>query len=395
MRARLIQLPEKQSFFLFGVRGSGKTTLLRQRWSSETTAYVINLLNPETEDRFSRRPESLIAVVNSLPSSVTHIIIDEIQKAPRLLNVIHHLIETSRFHFVMTGSSARKIKYGAANLLAGRAFVYHLHPFSALECDPLDFNLNHYLQWGMLPKIHALRNDEERFQFLQAYSLTYLKEEIWAEHLVRRLEPFRQFLEVAAQSNGTIINYASIARDSGIDDKTAKEYFSVLEDTLLGVMLPPFHHSFRKRLHQKPKFYFCDTGIVRALTRTLTVELLPQTSVYGAVFEHFIILEAMKLAQYYFPEYRFSYLRTKDDLEIDLVVERPGRPLLLIEIKSTTDIKSEHLRTLAKVSSDPHLGPCEAVCISQEPYPRQEGPIKIMPWKEALIECFTPHRTKG
>ena len=218
-----------------------------------------------------------------------------------------------------------------------------------------------------------------------AYAYTYLKEEIAAEQLVRRLDPFRRFLEVAAQCNGKIINYSQISRDVGVDDKTVQEYFSTLEDTLIGFFLEPFLHSFRKRLSHKPKFYFFDLGVTKALARTLTLELRPSTSAYGEAFEHFIILEALKLASYFKPEYRFSYIRTKDDMEIDLVVERPGQPLLLIEIKSSRQVREEDLKTLAVVAKD--LGG-EAICLSNDLLPKTINDVQVLPWQQGLSHFF-------
>jgi predicted AAA+ superfamily ATPase len=282
---------------------------------------------------------------------------------------------------VMTGSSARKLKRGGANLLAGRAFVYHLFPLSYRELGS-QFELEETLQRGTLPKVSSFVNDNEKIQFLQAYTYTYLKEEIWAEHFINKLDPFRRFLEVAAQCNGKIINYANIARDVGVNDKTVKEYFSILEDTLIGFFLEPFEHSFRKRLSLKPKFYFFDTGVTRALARLLSVPLSTSTSAYGEVFEHFIILECLKLSSYLQPEYRFSYLKTKDDAEIDLVVERPGKPILFIEIKSSNNVRPEDLSTFSKLTQS--FDQCEAICLSRDPHPKRFDHITIMPWKEGL-----------
>ena len=190
----------------------------------------------------------------------------------------------------MTGSSARKLKHGGANLLAGRAFVYNLYPFSYLELKK-DFHLETALQYGLLPEIYNLSTNKERELFLKAYTNTYLKEEVWAEQLVRQLNPFRRFLEVAAQCNGKIINIAKLSRDVGVDDKTIKQYFSILEDTLLGFYLEPFKHSFRKRLSMKPKFYWFDTGVSRALNNLSQIPLTASTNAFGNAFEHFIILE--------------------------------------------------------------------------------------------------------
>ncbi len=323
----------------------------------------------------------------ALDDRIQYVIIDEIQKLPKLLDSVHQLIESTNKVFIMTGSSARKLRHGGANLLAGRAFVYNLYPFTALELGK-DFDLDATLRWGTLPAIiHKMHSEEDKSLFLQAYAQTYLKEEIWLEQFIRKIDPFRKFLEVSAQCNGQIINFSNMAKDIGIDDKTIKQYFSILEDTLMGFMLEPFHGSFRKRLHSRPKFYFFDTGVCRALTRMLSVPLKKSTTDYGNYFEHFIILECIRLANYYYPEYRFSYLKTKDDVEIDLIVERPGEKILCIEIKSSDNMREDKLSSFMNLVKD--IENSEAICISQEPRAKKIGGIMVLPWMDALVKYFT------
>lgn len=386
MFPRIVPLERTYSFFLFGARGTGKSTWLQHCFPAEST-YWINLLDLAEEETFSNNPNELYHRVLALPETITHVGIDECQKIPKLLDVVHRLLETPGCNkiFILTGSSARKLKYGGANLLAGRAFVYHLFPFSFLEVGDT-FELTQALHWGLLPKPCSLSSEAQKISFFQAYTNTYLKEEVWAEHLIRKLPPFRHFLEVAAQANGKIINYANIARDVNIDDKTVNTYFSILEDTWLGFFLHPYHHSFRKRLSEKPKFYFIDVGIARALSKTLSIETQPGTSYYGELFEQFIITECFKLSQYFFPEYRLHYLRTKDDAEIDLVITRPGKPLLCIEIKSSTNITKYDLKKLIKLTKD--LGECEAVCFSQDPYAKKIEHVHVVPWKIGIQTYF-------
>ena len=385
MWQRKINFLKNRSFFLFGARNTGKSTLLKQFFTPDHTLWL-DLLDPLEEAQFSNNPNQLKALVAALPVSMTHVVIDEIQKVPALLDGVHHLIENTDKKFIMSGSSARKLKYGGANLLAGRAFVYHLYPFSFVELGA-DFNLNRTLQFGLLPEIYLSQTDQERSLFLQAYAHTYLKEEVWAEQLVRRLNPFRKFLEVAAQCNGKIINIANIARDVGVDDKTIKQYFSILEDTLLGFYLEAFQNSFRKRLSSKPKFYWFDPGVVRALTQLSQVPLQEGTSGYGDdAFEHFIILEFVKLSSYYNREFRLSYLKTKDDAEIDLVVERPGNSLLCVEIKSSSNVQLEDLTSFCQLTKE--LPNCEAVCLSRDSRVKQYDHVKVMPWQEGVLYCL-------
>jgi len=358
---------------------------LKHTFESKNTLWI-DLLDPSFEERYSRDPASFKQEVLALDQNVKYIVIDEIQKLPKLLDLVHQLIEDTDKIFIMTGSSARKLKHGGANLLAGRAFVYNLFSFTSIELGK-DFDLNSALHWGTLPAVvYKMQDDSEKTSFLQAYAQTYLKEEIWLEQFIRKIDPFRKFLEVSAQCNGQILNLSNIANDVGVDDKTIKQYFSILEDTLMGFMLEAYNGSFRKRLHSKPKFYFFDTGVCRALSRMLSVPIEKSTSYYGDVFEHFIILECIRLASYYFPEYRFSYIKTKDDVEVDLVVDRPGEKLLCIEIKSTDNVREDKLSSFANLVKD--IPNSEAICISQEPRAKKTGDIIVLPWQIALNRYF-------
>ena len=312
--------------------------------------------------------------------------IDEIQKIPKLLDIVHNLIETTDKKFILTGSSAKKLKHGGANLLAGRAFLYHLYPMTYLEVGG-QFNLSHALQYGMLPKTFELSKASAKQNFLETYVNLYLKEEVWAEKFVRDLEPFRHFLTVSAQANGKIINFANIAKDVGVRDTIVQDYFSILEDTLIGYFLQPFHHSFRKRLSKKPKFYYFDTGVSRALSGLIELPLAEQTHGYGDAFEHFIINQCVQLSSYRHRNYRFSYLSTKDDAEIDLVVERPGEKILFIEIKSADNVEERHLSALKSLSKD--FGDCESVCFSRDPYAKQFDHITVYPWEIGVEKYFS------
>lgn len=382
---RLLQLPLKDSFFLFGARNTGKSTMLKHVFG-EKKALWIDLLNTDEEERYAMEPMKFKQEVLSLDKAIKYVIVDEIQKLPRLLDLIHQLIESTDKIFIMTGSSARKLRHGGANLLAGRAFVYNLYPLSALEINK-QFDLDDALRFGTLPSVvYKMKTVKKKISFLQAYAQTYLKEEIWLEQFIRKIDPFRRFLEVSAQCNGQVVNFSNIAKDVGVDDKTIKQYFSILEDTLMGFFLEPFNTSFRKRLDSKPKFYFFDPGVCRALTRTLTIPMKKSTSDYGCAFEHFIILECMRLASYYYPEYRFSYIRTKNDVEIDLVVERPGKKILCIEIKSSDNVHEDKLAAFINLVKD--LENSEAICISQEKRARKIGSVTVLPWLDALGKYF-------
>jgi predicted AAA+ superfamily ATPase len=380
MFQRLLDLPGKNSFFLFGARGTGKTTLLTARYPG-SESYFIDLLDPDAEEAFGREPRELERRVHALPASTVRVVVDEVQKVPRLLDLVHRLIETTPLQFVLTGSSGRKLRRGASNLLAGRAFVHNLYPLTHREIGP-SFDLASALRWGTLPKVFQFTDPEDRNRFLRSYALTYFQEEIRAEQVVRRLDPFRQFLEVAAQSNARILNFSKIAEDVGVDTKTVQSYFTILEDTLVGSLLPAYHASVRKRQRKGPKFYYFDTGVRRALERTLTVDLREGTYAFGEAFEHFVILEIMRLSTYAANDWRFSYLKTDGEAEIDLIVERPGMPKALVAIKSTDRVGERDVSALNRFL--PALRPAEAFCLSRDPNGKKIGAVWCLPWQEGI-----------
>ena len=382
MISRHLQPTASRSFFLFGARGTGKTTFLREHFAREEVLWI-DLLLPEVEDRYASRPRLLAEQIAARPDPAGWVIIDEVQKVPKLLDVVHSQIESAGTRFALTGSSARKLKRGTVNLLAGRAFVYHLFPFTTAELGT-SFDLETALAFGTLPGLLELQTPEEKADFLRAYALTYLKEEVWGEHLVRNLDPFRAFVEVAAQCNGELINYARIARDVGVDTKTVQSYFQILEDTLLAYMLEPYHRSVRKRQSQAPRFYLFDTGVCRALSRTLNIPLNPGTYAFGRAFEHFVVTEALRRNDYLKKDFRFSHLRTKDGAEIDLVIERPGQPTVLVEIKSSPQVDPTDVRHLAAFCQD--IPDSVSVCLSREPIPRVVNDVRILPWEQGLDE---------
>ena len=380
---RLINPLKTNSFFIFGARGTGKSTFLGNYFPQDETILWIDLLNPEEEDRYARNPLELAGNLDVEPGKIKWVVLDEIQKVPKLLDVVHSRIESGGTRFAMTGSSARKLKREETNLLAGRAFVYNLFPLTHRELGE-SFNLDSALMYGTLPGLLKFNSSEEKMSFLRAYALTYLKEEIWGEHIVRKLDPFRKFIEIAAQCNGEIINFANIARDVGVDIKTVQSYFEILEDTLLGFTLEPYHQSIRKRQRQAPKFYLFDTGVRRALDRTLTIDLKQGTYAYGKAFEHLVITEAVRLNEYQQKDFRFSYLRTKDDAEIDLVVERPGASTALVEIKSTPQVDDRDTRSLERFAAD--MPKSEAFILSKDPKAKRIGKVKAFPWQQGLKE---------
>ena len=385
---RLIKPSENNSLLLFGARGTGKSTWLKSEFLQNKTHLYINLLDPDEEARLSRSPGELLQQIDALVDKPAWVVIDEVQKIPKLLDVVHMILESERkILFALTGSSARKLRRGQANLLAGRAFVYHLHPFTHIELGE-GFLLDEVLSWGSLPKIFSLENAADKQLFLKTYTQTYLKEEIVAEQVVRKLDPFRQFLNVCAQHNGEVINYSSLARDVGVETVTAQSYFQILEDTLIGYLLPAYHRSLRKRQGQNPKFYFFDLGIKRQLDGTILQPPVEGTYGYGKNFEHFVIVEIIRLNDYYGKDFRLSYLRTKDGAEIDLIVERPGAPVALIEIKSKKTMSELDLRTL-KVFKKDFGNQTEAYCLSQDPVAKLIDGVHVLPWQEGIKALFS------
>lgn len=380
---RLCHLPEHNSFFLFGARGTGKTTLLRQS-PFLASALWIDLLDSETEESYALRPGLLQEQAEALPKG-SWIVIDEVQKLPKLLDQVHLILGRRQIYFALTGSSSRKIKRGGADLLAGRAWTFHLYPFTARETGST-FDIDQALAWGTLPQLNQLGTSADRARYLRSYTHTYLKEEILVEQLVRNLDPFRLFLPLAAQMDTQMVSYTNIARDTGVDYKTIQNYYQILVETNLGFFLEPFDRSVRKVQYQSPKFYFFDTGVKRALQRRLTVPLQDRTSEYGEAFESWFLNECHRLNHYLELDYAFSYLRTKDDVEVDLVIDRPGQALVLVEVKSATAVDERHIRNLVRFQDD--FPDAELICVARVPQAQKIGRVLVLPWNEALYHLF-------
>ena len=376
---------KNKSYFLFGARGSGKSTFLEQNYREENRL-LYDLLDPQVRDELSLYPNRFKEEILSQQHKDKIILVDEIQKVPKLLDLVHQLIFKDKRQFVLTGSSARRLKQQGVNLLAGRAIVYSLFPFSYLELEE-QFSLEKALTRGLLPESYFSDSEQEYQEYLRAYCLTYLEKEIQQEQWIRKLDPFRRFLQIAGQSNGKIINRSAIARDVGVDDMTVENYFEILVDTLLGFHLPSFHRSVRKQQRVAPKFYLIDCGIQRALSRTLQIPLKESTSVYGDAFEHFIILEVYKLISYKRLDWEMHYIKTRDNVEIDLVIERPGKPLLMIEIKSKELVHAQDIKALRSLGFD--LDPeAEKYLLSQDPLTRDMEGVSCMHWKNGLAAIF-------
>lgn len=385
MVKRLCKPLISDSFFLFGARGVGKSTFISQQFLgvAEGTCWTIDLLNDDQFERYLRRPSLIESDLEAFESKPEWVFIDEVQRLPELLNHVHRLIEKKKQKFILSGSSARKLKKLGSNLLAGRAFVNSLFPLTHLELGP-NFSLERVLHWGSLPKI-LNATPEQGAAFLRSYIQVYMKEEILFEQWIRDLEPFHNFLEVGAQMNGKIVNFSKIAKEVGVDPKTLVNYYSILEDTYLGFFLPAFHQSVRKQQASHPKFYFFDLGVKRALERVLNDRFSPGSYAFGDAFEHFVIAEFYRLNQYFQKDFKLSFFRTKEGREIDLILSR-SRKTYLIEIKSRDRVDFDEVKKFKLLAAE--FSGAEAYYLSRDPTPTLEHGVRCLPWAQGLKEIL-------
>ena len=323
---------EEESVFLFGARQTGKTTFLLDKYPD---AIFVDLLETDLLDRYRKKPALLREAYQNQPEG-SLIIIDEIQQVPELLNEVHWLITRKHLRFILCGSSARKLRREGVNTLGGRAIPYFMYPLVSAEIP--DFDLDRAVRNGMLPR-HYLKKDAT--SLLKAYVGVYLKEEIQAESLVRNLANFSRFLEIAAITDGEMVNYQNIASDCGVSANTVKEYFQILEDSLLGFTVPAYTKQKKRRLVQSPRFYLFDVGVTNYLLgRT---KLRPGTPEYGHAFEHLIMQEIVAYLGYSNSAAKLSYWRTYTQIEVDAVL---GDAQVAIEIKSAVEVQNKHLKGL-------------------------------------------------
>ena len=357
--------PAKKSFFLFGPRGTGKTTWVR---SSFPDAVYIDLLEAGLFNELTADPQRL---GNLIPSGFDgRIIIDEVQRIPELLNEVHRLIESRKYCFVLTGSSARKLRQRGTNLLAGRALTFSMYPLSAQELGG-DFRLKHSLQFGQLPAVYG---EEDPGKYLEAYVMTYLEEEIRQEGLTRNLSAFARFLEAASFSQGSVLNISNVARECHIERKTVENYFSVIEDLMIAYRIPVFSRRAKRRLTQHPKFYFFDTGIYRTIRPMGPLDSTDE--VEGIALETLLLQEMIALNSSLDYGYRFFYWRTSSGHEVDFVLYGP-RGLLAFEIKRTAQVKTPMLKGLKAFLRD--YPDASAHCIYMGTRHTQEDGIDIIP----------------
>lgn len=359
-----------ESFFLWGPRQTGKSTLLRATYGD---VRWIDLLKSEEFRRYLAHPELLREEVEAAgPGAGRQIVIDEIQKVPALLDEVHWLIENRGLRFALCGSSARKVKRGAANLLGGRAVRYELHGLTAGELGR-EFDLDRMLNCGYFPHIYQAGRPR---RLLDAYIADYLKEEVAAEGVVRSLPAFSDFLDIAAFSDGEIVNFSNIARECGVSSHTVKNYFSILEDTLLARWLPVYRKRPKRRVIGAPKFYFADVGLVNRLARR--GKLLAGSEMYGKAFENWVFHELSAFLGYRECDVELCYWRLASGVEVDFVL---GDMEAAIEVKSTERVHSGHLKGLRSLVAD-YPRTKRRIVVCREPRARKTSDgIEIMPAK--------------
>lgn len=355
LRRQLLEATKSNSIFLFGARQTGKSTLLKSLFPD---AISFDLLNSDVKNRFEQRPALLYEVLKHEPDNAL-VIIDEIQQVPELLNEVHRLIFDKQMRFVLCGSSARKLRRKGYNTLGGRAVPYYLYPLVSAEIP--DFNLDRALNHGLLPAHYDASSPS---MLMSAYLDVYLREEIKAEALVRNMKSFNQFLTIAAMTNGEMVNYNNIASDCGVSANTVKEYFSILEDTLLGYFVPAYTRTKKRRLVQAPRFYLFDVGLTNHILKRKHIE--EGTPEYGHAFEHFVIQELVAYISYTQNENQLSYWRTYTGVEVDAII---GDAKIAIEIKSAREIQNKHLKNLRSFANE--YSPVRKLVVSLDIFTRR------------------------
>ncbi len=361
MFQRLLSLPEPgtETFFLWGPRQAGKSTLLRQRYPD---GVWVDLLKADEFRRYVARPELLREELEATgPDRSRQVVIDEVQKVPALLDEVHWLIENRGLSFALCGSSARKVRRGAANLLGGRALRHELRGLTAGEIGE-DFDLDRALNHGFLPRMYESGRPR---RLLDAYIADYLREEVAAEGFVRNLPAFSDFLDTAALSDGDPVNFSNIARECGVSGPTAKAYFGILTDTLLARWLPRWQRRAKRRLAGAPKLYFEDVGVVNRLARR--GELERGSARYGKAFENWVFHELSAFVSYCDLDEQLTYWRLPSGIEVDFIV---GDMRLAVEAKASTRITSDHLRGLRTLAQE-HPGTVRRVVVCLERHPRR------------------------
>jgi len=369
----LKSLLAKKSFFLFGPRATGKSTLIRQQLGS--SALIIDLLDSRNYLRLSAAPHELEAMI-AADDQGKLVVIDEVQRIPELLNEVHRLIESQKTTFLLTGSSARKLRRGRANLLAGRVWEARLFPLTSQEIP--DFDLERYLLYGGLPAVWLGKYPEEE---LDAYAHTYLTEEIMAEGLVRNLPPFSRFLQAMALSNGAVINFTKLASDCQVPPSTVANYLGLLEDTLVGYLLPAWTKSRKRKAIQTAKFYFFDPGVTHMLAGTRSLER--NSDLYGRSFEQFIGGEIRAWLSYRRQKYQLAYWRSTHGDEVDFLIGDHAA----IEVKAAVRVNRRDFKGLDRLSEEGMFN--NYFLVSQDPIATKDGHRQAIYWKSFLEKLWT------
>lgn len=359
----------RDSCFFWGARQTGKSTLLKELFPGSPR---YDLLLSDEYRRLHTRPSLLREELLAAPPGDQPVVIDEVQKVPGLLDEVQWLIVNHRMQFILCGSSVRKLMRSGANLLGGRALRFELFPLAYPEIP--DFDLSRALNNGLLPRHYQA--DGAR-GLLEAYVGDYLREEIAAEALTRNVPAFSRFLESAAFSNGEIVNYHNIASECGVSAPTVKQYFQILEDTLIARFVPSFQKRPKRRVVQSPRFYFFDLGLANFLLKRGPVA--PRSEAFGKAFEHFIYQELAAHSHYCGRRYPISYWRTASQLEVDFVL---GDHQVAVEVKGTEQAASQHIRGLKAFAEEYKTK--HSILVSLDVKPRILDGITILPWETFL-----------
>ena len=364
MYKRIFDIESKldEGMFLFGARQTGKSTLLKERFKG---AIYYDLLDPNLRKAFKRNPNSLKEALWDKPAG-TLVIIDEIQKVPELLDIVHILMVDKSLFFILSGSSARKLKRSGANTLGGRAIPETLYPLVWPEVT--DFQIDRAVQNGMIPRHYMVEDATKR---LSGYVKVYLDEEIREEGEVRELDAFERFMEVAAISDGEMLNYSNIASDCGVSAKTVKSYFQILYDTLIGYEIPAFRKEIKRKIVQAPRFYYFDVGLANYLMGRHSLKR--GTDDYGHAFEHYVMQEIIAYKGYNDKRDVISYWHTYDKKEVDVII---GDAKVAIEIKSTEHVETKHKKGI-KAFEEEHPE-CRLILVSLDPITRKSGNVELI-----------------
>ena len=371
-----IELPSRQSAFLWGARKTGKSTYLKKNFPD---SLVFDFLKSDLFIEFSRNPSLLREQLLVQSEDVIRhpVILDEVQKIPQVLDEVHWLIENKGLQFILCGSSARKLKRGQANLLGGRAWRYEMFPLTTVEIGSVDLlrALNH----GLIP-VHYIQNNYKKS--LSAYVIDYLKEEVFNEGLTRNIPAFSRFFDAMGHSHGELTNYSNIARECGVDSKTVKEYYQILIDTLLGTLVEPFKkRKNRQTITKASKFYLFDVGVAGAITKREIHE--EKGELFGKAFEHFILMQLVAHSSYSELEYEINFWRTKAGMEVDFIL---GQGEIAIEVKGSSRVDSRDLKSLSAFIKE--YSPRKGFVVCNEKAKRVDGNVIVIPWRMFLDDLW-------